>query len=402
MRFPELLAPAGDKECLLTAIRYGADAVYIGGPLLQLRAESAGFSREGVADAVQTAHGAGKRLYVTVNCFARNNEIEAAADYARFLSEVKADAVIVSDLGVLSAMKRAAPSLAVHISTQANCINYECARQYYALGASRIVLGREMTIEEIAQLRAKTPPELELECFVHGAMCMAYSGRCLISSFLTGRSGNRGECTQPCRWEYTLLEQKRPNEFFEVVEEAGHTAILSAHDLNAAAFLKELLAAGISSFKIEGRMKTPYYAAGVTNAYRMAMDGTASAVDIESELNAVSHRPYSTGFYFGEIQKNTFNDGQYHSDCVFAGVALSDAESGALEVQQRNHFAVGDTLEVLSPGKTGRGFVLQTIIDENGMSVQSAPHPKQTVTISCPINAEKGDILRRRKPEVDS
>ncbi len=397
MTAPELLAPAGDRECLLTAMRYGADAVYIGGPLLQLRAEAAAFTRKDIGDAVSAAHSAGKKLYVTVNSFADNREVEAAADYARFLFESGVDAVIVSDLGVLCAVKRAAPSLAVHVSTQANCINYECARQYYDLGASRIVLGREMTISDIAELRLKTPAALELECFVHGAMCMAYSGRCLISSFLTGRSGNRGECTQPCRWEYYLMEQKRPNEFFEVVENAGHTAILSSHDLNASSFLNELQAAGITSFKIEGRMKTPYYVASVVNAYRCAIDGTASKEAIDRELNAVSHRPYSSGFYFGEMQKNTFNDGLYHSDCVFAGVALSDSQDHRLLVEQRNHFAVGDTLEVLIPGRPGISFELESITDENGESVLCAPHPKRQVTIACPIDVKQGDLLRRRK-----
>ncbi len=397
----ELLSPAGDTECINTAIRYGADAVYIGGPLLQLRAKSAGFSKEGIIKAVKTAHKNGKKLYVAVNSFVKNHELEELASYAEFLEEADVDAVIVADLGVLSVIKRAAPDIPLHISTQANCINYETARAYFDMGAQRVILGREVSIEEIAQIRAKTPKKLQLECFVHGAMCMAYSGRCLISSFLTDRSGNRGECTQPCRWEYFLLEQNRPNEFFEVVEQAGHTAILSSHDLNASSFLDKLKSAGITSFKIEGRMKTAYYIAVVVNAYRMALDGTASNEIIERELGSVSHRPYSSGFYFGQLEKNTYNDGLYHSNGVFAAVALSDSRDGKLTIMQRNRFALEDTLEVLSPGKAAIPFTVKSITDENGNSINNAPHPKQIITVNCPINAQKGDIIRLVKTGIE-
>lgn len=390
----ELLSPSGDMECVHTAVRYGADAIYIGGPLLQLRADNVSFSKEAVKEAVNAAHAANKKLYVTVNSYASNDELLYVPDYANFLEQAAVDAVIVADLGVLSLIKKHAPNIPIHISTQANCVNFETARMYYELGASRVILGREASIEEIAVIRAKTPSELALECFVHGAMCMSYSGRCLISSFLTGRSGNRGECTQACRWEYYLMEQKRPNEFFEIIEDSGHTAILSSHDLNSSSFLDELYNAGISSFKIEGRMKSPYYIATVVNAYRMAIDKTASKEDIEKELLSISHRPYSSGFYFGELKKNTFNDGLYHSNGMFAGVALSDTSDGRLKVMQRNRFKAGDELEILSPGKIGIPFTVLEITDENGESIKSAPHPKQTVTINCPISAAKGDIIR--------
>ncbi|NLA72213.1 MAG: U32 family peptidase [Clostridiales bacterium] len=390
----ELLSPSGDMECVHTAVRYGADAIYIGGPLLQLRADNVSFSKEAVKEAVNAAHAANKKLYVTVNSYASNDELLYVPDYANFLEQAAVDAVIVADLGVLSLIKKHAPNIPIHISTQANCVNFETARMYYELGASRVILGREASIEEIAVIRAKTPSDLALECFVHGAMCMSYSGRCLISSFLTGRSGNRGECTQACRWEYYLMEQKRPNEFFEIIEDSGHTAILSSHDLNSSSFLDELYNAGISSFKIEGRMKSPYYIATVVNAYRMAIDKTASKEDIEKELLSISHRPYSSGFYFGELKKNTFNDGLYHSNGMFAGVALSDTSDGRLKVMQRNRFKAGDELEILSPGKIGIPFTVLEITDENGESIKSAPHPKQTVTINCPISAAKGDIIR--------
>ncbi len=397
MKNVELLSPAGDMECVNTAIRYGADAIYIGGPLLQLRANNASFSKESVKEAVKTAHTANKKLYIAVNSFANNKELSHLPDYAKFLQELAVDAVIVADLGVLSLMKKHAPNIPVHISTQANCVNFETARMYYELGASRVILGREASIEEIAEIRAKTKAELELECFVHGAMCMSYSGRCLISSFLTGRSGNRGECTQPCRWEYYLMEQKRPNEFFKVIENEGHTAVLSSHDLNSSSFLDELYKAGVASFKIEGRMKGAYYIATVINAYKMAINKTASKEEIDKELLSVSHRPYSSGFYFGKLKKESFNDGLYHSNGMFAGVALSDKADGYLKVMQRNRFEIGEELEILSPGKVGVPFTVLEIIDEGGNLVESAPHPKQTVTINCPVDAKKGDIIRLLK-----
>lgn len=397
MKNVELLSPAGDMECVNTAIRYGADAIYIGGPLLQLRANNASFSKESVKEAVKTAHTANKKLYIAVNSFANNKELSHLPDYAKFLQELAVDAVIVADLGVLSLMKKHAPNIPVHISTQANCVNFETARMYYELGASRVILGREASIEEIAEIRAKTGAKLELECFVHGAMCMSYSGRCLISSFLTGRSGNRGECTQPCRWEYYLMEQKRPNEFFKVIENEGHTAVLSSHDLNSSSFLDELYKAGVTSFKIEGRMKGAYYIATVINAYRMAINKTASKEEIDKELLSVSHRPYSSGFYFGKLKKESFNDGLYHSNGMFAGVALSDKADGYLKVMQRNRFEIGEELEILSPGKVGVPFTVLEIIDEGGNLVESAPHPKQTVTINCPVDAKKGDIIRLLK-----
>ncbi|HZK21869.1 MAG TPA: U32 family peptidase [Oscillospiraceae bacterium] len=397
MKNVELLSPAGDMECVNTAIRYGADAIYIGGPLLQLRANNASFSKESVKEAVKTAHTANKKLYIAVNSFANNKELSHLPDYAKFLQELAVDAVIVADLGVLSLMKKHAPNIPVHISTQANCVNFETARMYYELGASRVILGREASIEEIAEIRAKTGAKLELECFVHGAMCMSYSGRCLISSFLTGRSGNRGECTQPCRWEYYLMEQKRPNEFFKVIENEGHTAVLSSHDLNSSSFLDELYKAGVTSFKIEGRMKGAYYIATVINAYKMAINKTASKEEIDKELLSVSHRPYSSGFYFGKLKKESFNDGLYHSNGMFAGVALSDKADGYLKVMQRNRFEIGEELEILSPGKVGVSFTVLEIIDEVGNLVESAPHPKQTVTINCPVDAKKGDIIRLLK-----
>ncbi|NMP37380.1 MAG: U32 family peptidase [Clostridiales bacterium] len=394
----ELLAPAGDMECLNTAVRFGADAVYIGGSFMQLRADCVSFTDEQIGEAAAKLHENGKKLYVTVNSFAKNDEIALLGDYAKRLYSLGADAAIVSDLGALVTMKSAQPELQIHISTQANCCNYASARTYYDMGASRVVLARELTIEEIAQLRAKTPPELELEAFVHGAMCMAYSGRCLISSFITGRSGNRGECTQPCRWEYYLVEQKRPNEFFKVEQQEGCSAVLSSHDLKAIAFLDELEQAGIESFKIEGRMKTPYYLATVVNAYRRAIDGTADMRLLERELRAFSHRPYSDGFYHGELVRAHANDGLYHWECTFAGV-VKDCENGVVTVEQRNFFKLGDVLEIVSPDSLGQSFTVENIIDKNSESVPTACHPKELYRVQCGLELKKGDILRVRIDE---
>ncbi len=392
----ELLSPAGDMESLTAALRYGADAVYAGGEILQLRAKSAGFDRDGIVAAAGTAHRAGKRLYVAMNCLARNGEIEAAAEYARFLADAGVDAAIVSDIGVLAAVRAATPDLELHLSTQASCMNYAAARVYHDMGVKRVVLAREMTLEDIAALRAKTPETLELEAFVHGAMCMAYSGRCIISSYLTGRSGNRGECAQPCRWSYALVEEKRPGEYFPVEEENGMTAILSSHDLNCIRILDELRRAGVTSFKIEGRMKTAFYVASVTHAYRMALDGADTVDNCASELELVKHRPYSEGFYRGYLKENHSNSGRYTQRATFVGKVLGWSD-GVLRVCQRNNFKVGQVLEILSPhGKTA-SFTVTDIFAGDGARRSDAPHPNEILTLPCPVRAEEGDFLRRRE-----
>ncbi len=392
----ELLAPAGDINCLKAAARFGADAVYIGGPLLQLRAEKSAFSEENIDFAAKYLHSLNKKLYVTVNSFTKNSEIEPLKEYARALYSLGVDAVIVADLGALRAIKQAEPRLEVHISTQANCCNYSAALAYHELGASRIVVAREMTIDEIAEMHAKIPDDLEIEAFVHGAMCMAYSGRCLISSYMNGRSGNRGECTQPCRWEYYLVERNRPNEYLKVEEYDDHSALLSSHDMKAISFLDKLQAAGVDSFKIEGRMKTEYYVSHVVNAYRRAIDKTADIALLDDELNAISHRPYNSGFYFGNLVHDHKNDGLYHWDCTFAGVALEDCVDGKLKIQQRNFFKLGDTIEVLSPDSFGMKFTCTGIYNEKGESCETACHPQEILTLNCDAPVKHGDILRVR------
>ena len=399
----ELLSPAGDMECLRAALRFGADAVYVGGPRLQLRAANAGFTMDGLARAVREAHALGRRLYVTVNAFPTDRELDALGDYAQGLFALGADAAIVADMGAVAVMRRAAPRLPIHISTQANCQNYAAAMAWHDMGANRVVLAREMTLDQIRELRARTPADLELEAFVHGAMCMAWSGRCMLSAYLTGRSANRGACTQSCRWRYHLTEEKRPGEFFPVEEDDRGTTILSSHDLNCLDFLDQIAEAGVTAFKIEGRMKSPYYVATVTNAYRIRLDGLKDdATDPETlallrrELNAVSHRAYASGFYFGELKRHAPDDGVYHQDCVFVGTVCQRLGNGRVRVELRNRVARGDRLEVLSPGRLGTPLLASRLTLPDGTPVERVVEPMTLFDMDAPDGLEPGDLLRRR------
>ena len=399
----ELLCPAGDMDCLRAALRFGADAVYVGGPRLQLRAANAGFTMDELAHAVKETHALGRRLYVTVNAFPTNDELEALGDYAQGLFALGVDAAIVADLGAVAVMRKASPHLPIHISTQANCLNWAAATAWYELGASRVVLAREMTLEQIGQLRAHTPAALELEAFVHGAMCMAWSGRCMISAYLTGRSANRGGCTQSCRWRYHLVEEKRPGEFFPVEEDDRGTTILSSHDLNCLDFLDRIAAAGVTSFKIEGRMKSPYYVATVTNAYRLRLDGLANGPAspeflalLQRELDAVSHRTYASGFYFGEMRRHAPDDGVYRQDCVFSGVVRERLDGGRVRVQLRNPIRRGDVLEVLSPGSLGRTLVAEGLTTPDGKALEQVVEPMVLFDMDAPPELAGGDMLRKR------
>lgn len=400
----ELLAPAGDMERLDTALRFGADAVYLGGPKLQLRSGSTGFSMDDLETAVKRTHDRGRKLYVTVNAFPNNTEVSEIGDYAQALYELGADAAIVADLGAIAAIRRAAPGLDVHVSTQANCLNYMAARVYCDMGATRVVLGREMTLDQIAELRAKTPPELELEAFVHGAMCMAYSGRCMISAYLADRSANRGACAQSCRWTYHLMEEKRPGEYFPVEEDDRGMTILSSFDLNCLDFLDQIMAAGVTSFKIEGRMKSPYYVATVVNAYRRRIDdllsGTATAertARLQRELHCASHRAYAGGFYFGAMKKHAPDDGIYWQDCIFVGIVRSVLPGGRIRVEQRNRIFRGDWIEVLSPLSLGLTFRADHITDPDGKPLDAVVVPGTVFDMDAPAGVCAGDILRIRK-----
>lgn len=398
----ELLAPAGDAERLATALRFGADAVYVGGPMLQLRAGSVGFDMQSLAEAVKTVHAAGKRIYVTVNAFAGNADVDAAADYGRALHALGVDAAIVSDLGLIRTLRLAAPELEIHVSTQANCLNYAAACAYYDMGATRVVLGREMSLAEIRELRKRTPAELELEAFVHGAMCMSYSGRCMISAYLTSRSANKGACAQSCRWTYHLMEEKRPGEYFPVEEDEHGMTILSSFDMNCLDFLDQIMDAGVTSFKLEGRMKSPYYVATVTNAYRKRIDGildgstdAAQVALLQRELNAASHRPYASGFYFGEMKRHAPDDGSYLQDCNFVGV-VRGVEEGRIAVEVRNRIFEGDRIEILSPDSLNASFVARDILDNTGAAVSAATRPSEIYTMTCDAPVSEGDLLRVR------
>ena len=393
---PELLAPAGDMECVRAAIRYGADAIYLGGPFMQMRADKVGFTRETLTQASREIHDAGRKLYVTVNCFAFSDEIPQLGEYARFLKSIGTDAVIVSDIGAIAQIREECPELEIHVSTQANCMNWRAAKVYYDMGVKRIVLARELSLEKIAQIRANVPEDLELEAFVHGAMCMSYSGRCLLSAYLAGRSGNRGECAQPCRWNYYLMEEKRPGEYFKIEEDERGSAILSSKELCCIEHLKAFEEAGICSFKIEGRMRTPFYTATVVNAYRMAIDDAAPMDLLRRELDTVSHRPFCTGFYFGDPNQLIPDTEGYVRDWLFVATALEASKNGQLRIETRNPFAAGDTLEFLSPGQTGKAFTVSSIANDAGEPLERSATPMRVLTINAPDGVQAGDILRKR------
>ena len=393
---PELLAPSGDIETVKTAIRYGADAVYLGGPMMQMRAASAGFTWETLKEASDIIHAAGKKMYVTVNIFPNNLEIPMLGDYTKRLSDLGADALIVSDIGAIAEIKEKNPDIEIHLSTQANCMNYRAAQVYYDMGVKRIVLARELSIEKIAQLRDKIPADLQLEAFVHGAMCMSYSGRCMISAFTTGRSANRGQCAQSCRWKYYLMEEKRPGEFFEVQESSEGMEILSSKELCCVDLLDDLEKAGVCSFKIEGRMRTPFYVGTVVNAYRMLLDGKIDAKTARSEVDTASHRPFCTGFYLGNPEEIKADTNGYVRNTLFVATAIENSKDGKLKIETRNPFEVGDELEVLTPGFAGRAFKVEFIETEDGESISRSASPMKMLTINAPEGVLASDIIRKR------
>lgn len=396
----ELLSPAGNRERLEYALAYGADAVYMAGSRYSLRAFADNFEPDELKSALELVHSKGKKAYITVNIYAHNSDIDGMEDYFRFLYDIGADAVLVSDLGVLEAAKKGAPELPVHISTQANVTNYAAARFFCNAGAERIVLARELSIEEIALIHQKVP-QAELEAFVHGAACISYSGRCLLSDYLTGRSANQGKCAQPCRWGYELVPQGRADSFPIAQDERG-TYILNSKDLCMIDHLGELADAGVTSFKIEGRMKTAYYTAAVTNAYRRAIDRLEAGLEpdpaLKEELAKAANREFTTGFYFGPVQNGQrYESSKCRQSHEFSAVVLS-SDGEYLTLEQRNRFRVGDVLEVLSPepSRCGRKFTVESIISSQGCSVQAAPNPQERVKVPCTLRLEYMDILRRK------
>lgn len=403
---PEILSPCGDMERLYAAIMYGADAVYLGGTGFGMRAAVANFDDDTLKNAVDEAHGKGVKVYVTCNSLPRNNEIVFLPEQLKIWREIGIDALIVADFGVLTLCKKYAPEIPVHISTQAGIVNFETANALYNLGASRIVVARELSLEDISEIREKTPSELEIEAFVHGAMCVSFSGRCLLSNYLINRDANRGECAQPCRWEYALMEKKRDGLYFPISDDANGTYILNSRDMCMIEHIPELIKAGISSFKIEGRAKSAYYTAVATNAYRTAVDEYCKNPSdnfvtpewIVEETKKVSYREYCTGFYFNSPSDNAqiFYDGGYKREWDVAAI-VKECDGEYISVVQRNKFVVGDELEVLEPSKKPVTIKITSMLDEKGEEICEAPHPMETVRIKSDFCFAPGALLRKQK-----
>ena len=405
---PELLAPAGDLEKLKIAVLYGADAVYIGGEHFSLRAKAKNFTKEEMEEGIKFAHFHGVKVYVTANIIAHNEDFEQMGDYFKELEQMKVDAVLVADPGVFEMVRENAPSLTVHLSTQANNTNYKSANFWYKQGIRRIVVARELSLEEIKQIRENIPEDMEIEAFVHGAMCISYSGRCLLSNYLTQRDANRGECSHPCRWKYYLMEEKRPGEYMPIIENERGTYIYNSKDLCMIKNIPDLIEAGIESLKLEGRMKTPFYVGTVVKAYREAIDDYMKDVELYKskldyymeEVSKASHRQYTTGFYYGKPSGNEqiYTSNTYERTYEFIGMVQNyDENTHIAEIEQRNKFSVGEEVEFMS--YCGGYFVqkIGEIIDADGNSVESAPHPQQIVKIKTDNPVKPFDMMRRKE-----
>ena len=401
---PELLAPAGNMEKLHMALLYGADAVYLGGKMFGLRAFASNFSLAEMDEAVAFAHSLHKKVYVTVNIFAHNEDINNLPDYLRNLQAMGVDALLISDFGVWSVAREIIPEMPLHVSTQANTTNWAAVKAWENLGASRVVLARELSFTEMKEIGSKT--EVELEAFVHGAMCISYSGRCWLSSYLTGRDGNRGACAQVCRWEFNLTEKNRPGEVYDVAGDEQGTYIMNSKDLCLLPYLLQLMEAGICSFKIEGRMKSAHYAAGVVSVYRRAIDACwrdpqhyTVKQEWLDELEKVSHRPYTTGFALGkpDATAQVYTTSSYLQTHEFVGL-VRDWDNGRLTVEQRNHMKEGETLEVFCPDGSLRTLVLKEMRNQDGEPIVAAQHPQMVFTCQAAESIPESAILRRKIP----
>ena len=401
----ELLIPAGSLPLLKTAIRYGADAVYIGGEMYGLRAKAKNFTLADMAEGVAYCKNAGKKLYVTANITAHNRDLEGVRKYFTELNEIGPDAVIISDPGVFSIAKETLkPEIAIHISTQANNVNAETFRFWYNLGASRVVCGRELSLREITEIRKCLPEGAEIEAFVHGAMCISYSGRCLLSNYLTGRDANLGACTHPCRWRYALVEETRPGEYLPIEENERGTYIMNSKDLCMISHVPELIAAGIDSFKVEGRMKHALYVATVTRAYRRAIDAVSESLDkyqqilpsLEAEIRACEGRELTTGFYFDHpgADSMSYDGGDVPESSIYLGTIERIGDDGYAEFTQKNKFLVGDTITIMKPNGDNIRAEVTAMQDEAGASIESCPHPSRTVRILLSVRPETGDVMR--------
>ena len=393
----ELLAPAGDMERLNMALLYGADAVYLAGSEFGMRAAAGNFDEEHMRRAIRLAHGRGVKVYVTCNTLPREEELERLPAYLEFLQDAGADALIIADMGVFAMAKKYAPQVARHVSTQLGVVNSAAANSLYELGADTVVLAREVPLEDIRKIRAHTPKELRLEAFVHGAMCVSFSGRCLLSNYLTGRDANRGQCAQPCRWKYRLVEETRPGEYFEISEDGG-THIMNSRDMCMIEHIPELIDAGVSSFKIEGRMKSSYYAAVITNAYRHAIDAALEGRELDrlwvEETEKVSHRPYSTGFYYGYPGQH-YSSASYTTDADVAAVVESCDACGSAVLSQRNKFYKGDELELLLPDAGPVRFTAEHIYNADGEEIEDTRHAAMELHMELPAFAPRYAIVRK-------
>ena len=400
MNRPEILAPAGDMERLVAAVQYGANAVYLGGKAFGMRVSSANFDYDQLKEAVEYAHAHDVKVYVTCNTLPRNEEIDEIPEFMKYCYEVGVDALIVADIGILMLAKRTVPNMEIHISTQNGVVNYQTATELYNLGAKRVVLARELSIGEVKRIREMTPKDLEIEAFVHGSMCMSFSGRCVISNYLTGRDANRGECSQPCRWGYHLVEEKRPGVYIPVFEDEEGSHILNAKDMCMIEHIPELMDAGISSFKIEGRAKSFYYVAIITNAYRQAMELYLADPEnyklpeyLLEEVYKVSHREYSKGFYF-DTPGQCYKDGGYVREWDVVATVEESLE-GSLKVIEKNRFFTGDLVEIIEPMGKPEQFTIGEIRNPAGEVVESAVHPQMAFTIPFHREVVKGVIIRK-------
>ena len=399
----ELLCPAGDLTRLKTAVDFGADAVYLAGEEFGMRTAAAKFDKQSLIEGTQYAHKNNVKVQVSCNTLPHDDEIERLPEFLSFLNDIGADAVIASDIGTMELVKKYSPNCDLHISVQSGIVNSETANAFYNMGAKRVVLARELSLEEIAVIRKNTPADLELEAFAHGAMCVSFSARCLLSSYMTGRDANRGDCAQPCRWSYSLMEQTRPGQYFDITETEKGTYILNANDMCMAPYLDKMVAAGITSLKIEGRAKTEYYVAVCTNAYRGAIDSLKDSSGswtvpqwVNDELNKISHRTYSTGFYLGKPQNSqTYENAGYIRDYALAAV-VEDYKDGCVLAVLKNKFLRGTELDCLEAGREPFSVSTDILFDGDGNLIDSAPHPMQIIKIPYSKEIKKGSMLRMK------
>lgn len=407
MRHPELLVPASSLEVLKIAVIFGADAVYIGGEAFGLRAKAKNFSMEDMKEGILFAHAHDVKVYVTANILAHNEDLEGVRAYFEELKEIGPDALIISDPGVFTVAREVCPEIDIHVSTQANNTNYGTFLFWQKLGASRVVTARELSLKEIREIRAKIPDELEIETFVHGAMCISYSGRCLLSNYFTGRDANQGACTHPCRWKYAVVEEKRPGEYLPVYENERGTYIFNSKDLCMIEHIPELIESGIDSFKIEGRMKTALYVATVARTYRKAIDDYLESPEKYKEnmpwyldqISNCTYRHFTTGFFFGKPSEEAqiYDNNTYEKEYTYLGIVGEQNEEGLYRIEQRNKFSVGETIEVMRANGDNIPVTVKRIVDEEGNDMLSAPHPKQVLYLDLGQELMQYDILRRKE-----